>query len=573
MNVHLSMPPELNDPKQWVGVDIELFTQKGDLKHLHRPSTGRFASLQVAINEDVYVVTQEDQVAETLRRIDPATWVLHNGKFDFTHLRRWTDVPPRKRYWDTMTVEHILWGGYYTHFGLNHLVRRYLGEYMEKETRETFEGSNELDRGKIEYAAKDAYDTLRVARIQRQQMTEQDLHIWRTVDRPATWAFLDFRGFPIDVQAWSDLAIEHKRLQLEVDARLPLNPRSAPQVMKLLQDAGIKAKNTEAGTLEEILESGKVENPLIQSILQDILLSRMYGKRASTYGLKMIEQFVEQEDGIDVICTDYNIIGAETGRTSSSDPNMQNIPIRDTLVFRKCFRAGPDEMLIISDFSSQEPCLIAVQSGEPKLIDWIRAGKDIYIETTRDVFGKEITKNDPERKHMKSIILGGNYGMTEYGLARQLKITVDEAKEILKKFRKTLPKLAQYMDRLREERTVVYTPFGRKIWLNPYSEQCERNALNGPTQGGAGDQMKAGMGVLHQTWSEHSFTNFPLCAMVHDELVARVSKHTVQEDAAFIKYTMEKTATDMVNGVVPFRVDVHVGETWADKEKIDVTIA
>lgn len=568
MNIHLDMPPEVTDPKTMVGLDIETFTKSGDLKHLHRPSTGTFASMQIAIDEDVYMITEERKVEEALRRIDKATWVLHNGQgFDLIHLRRWANVPPRKKYWDTMTIERELWGGYYTNFGLNHLVRRYLHEYMEKETRETFEGATQLDQQKIEYAAKDAYDTLRVMRCQKQLMTDDDFYIWTHVDRPASWAFLDFQGFAIDVDSWTNLAVEHKRLQLEVDARLPLNPRSSTQVMAFLKRNGIKAKNTEADTLQEILESKADElSESAVSILQDVLLSRMYGKRASTYGLSMIEEYLEKDGDVDVICTNYHVIGAETGRTSSSNPNMQNIPIRDTKVFRKCFRARPGHKLVIVDFSSQEPCLTAYQSRDERLLEWIWAGKDIYIETAKEVFGMEITKDSPERKHMKSTILGGNYGMTEHGLARALKCDVKTAAEIIKKTRKTLPGLARYMDKQREEKRLVFTPFGRKIWLNPYSEQCERNALNSPTQGGAGDQMKAGMGILHQMWTAQFFTPFPCVAMVHDELVSDCPEETVDDNAAFIKQTLEKTATDMVKGVVPFRVDVFIGDTWADKK-------
>lgn len=571
MNIILDLPPEITDPKTWIGMDLEIFTQKGDLNHLHRPSTGKFACLQVAIDDDVYVITNESQVSETLRRIQPATWVLQNGKFDFTHLRRWAKVEPRKKYWDTMTIERILWGGYYTHFGLNHLVRRYLGEYMSKETRETFEGATELTREQIEYAALDAYDTLRVAKEQRKLVTDKDFYIWSMIDRPATWAFLDFRGFAIDVPAWIALADEHKRLQLEADSRLyPLNPRSPKQVSDFLRRAGIKIKNTRADTLEEVLDrldddENTVYDDSYKDTIRDVLLSRTYAKRASTYGMKFVEDYVEYDDGVSVVYSDYNVVGAETGRTSSSNINMQNIPSRDTDAFRRCFVARPGHKLVIADFSSQEPRLTAVQANEQKLIEWIRGRKDIYIEAAKEVFGMEITKASPERKHMKSIILGGNYGMTEHGLAKRLNVTVDEAKALLRKFRRVLPDLARYMDEQREKREIVYTPFGRRIWLNPYSDQCERNALNGPTQGGAGDQMKAGMGVLHQGWVKHSFMDFPVVAMVHDELVSDCDASTVEDDAQFIKHTLEKVATDMVNGVVPFEVDVHIGDSWAEK--------
>lgn len=564
MNIHLDELPPLVGPKEWVGVDIEIFTKKGDLNHLHRPHTGRFAALQIAVGEDVYVITKEDCVQDALNQIDAATWVIHNGKFDLMHLRRWANVPPRKKYYDTMYIEKILWNGFFIHFSLAAVVRRYLGIYLEKDVRETFEGATELTREQIEYAALDPYYTLLVAKEQRKRLTEKDIYIWSKIDRPAVWAFLDFKGFAINVERWTELGNEHLRLRDEVDARLPLNPRSPDQIMKFIRAAGLKAKSTEAEELEKLLDRGDLDDD-VASVISDILLSKNYGTYASRYGLKFIADFLEQEDGVDVIFGDYKVNHAETGRTACEHPNMQNIPARDTKVFRECFIARPGHKLIIADFSSQEPYISAIVSGEPKLIEWIMQGKDIYIEMAREVFGKIITKGDPERAHMKSVILGGNYGMSKYGLAKKLKCTPDEAQYLIDRTHKVLPVLAKYMERQRQERTIVYTPFGRKVWLNPYSFQAERNALNAPIQGGAGDQMKAALGALHQDWSNHFFTDFPVVGYIHDELVSDVREEHAEDAAEYIKTIMETTATEMVKGIIRFKVDVHIGNTWAEK--------
>jgi ribonuclease D len=167
MNIHIDELPPIVGPKEWVGLDIEIFTNKGDLDHLHRPHTGRFACLQIAVGEDVYIITKEGQVQAALDAIDNATWVIHNGKFDLLHLRRWAKIPPRKKYYDTMYIEKILWSGYFIHFSLAAVVRRYLGIYLEKEVRDTFEGATELSSAQLEYAALDPYYTLLVAKEQR----------------------------------------------------------------------------------------------------------------------------------------------------------------------------------------------------------------------------------------------------------------------------------------------------------------------------------------------------------------------------------------------------------------------
>lgn len=564
MNIHLDELPPKTGPKEWAAIDVEIFTQKGDLDHLHRPHTGKFACVQIAVGEDVYVLTREDQVQPALDLIDASTWVLHNAKFDFTHLRRWAKVPPRKKYYDTMYIEKILYNGLYIHFSLQAVVRRYLNVYMDKEARDTFEGATELTREQIEYAALDAYYTLKVAKEQRKRLSPEDINIWTNIDRPALWAFLAFGGFAIDVEKWSNLGHEHERLQSEIDARLPINPRSPKQIKQFFANAGIKAKSTEAEELERLLETELPEGT--REIIDDILLSRMYGKRASTYGLDFIENFVENQNGVSVIVGDYQLIGAETGRTACRSPNMQNIPARDTKVFRECFVARPGHKLIIADFASQEPYISAVVSGEPRLLEWIRDGKDIYIEMARLVFGKEITKHDPERKHMKSVVLGGNYGMSKYGLSKKIHCSPDEAQVLIDKTHKLLPVYADYMRKQATNRVMVCTPFGRKIWLNPYSSQAERNALNGPIQGGAGDQMKAGLGNLFAGWDYYFFIDFPVVAYVHDELVSDVPDEFVDDAAEHIKTTLETVATKMVNGIIQFKVDVSIGTTWADKE-------
>jgi len=867
MNLHLDELPPVVGPKEWVAIDVEIFTQPGDLDHLHRPHTGKFACLQIAIDEDVYVLTREEQVQPALDAIDAATWVIHNGKFDLTHLRRWANVPPRKKYYDTMYMEKILWNGYYIHFSLAAIVRRYLGIYMEKETRETFEGSTTLNREQIEYAALDAYYTLKAAKVQRRLLQPNHIKVWTEIDRPALWAFLDFKGFAIDVDRWTNLGVEHKRLQDEIDARLPFNPRSPKQIKEFLANARVKVKSTEAEELEKALEGDLDEQ--VADIIRDVLDSKMYATRASRYGLAFIENFLKQDAGVNVIVGDYQLIGAEclpagelaltqrgylpvedvcvgdkvithrgrarqvtdsgavgvrpitvvrlsnglslktssnhpylrydgqwieasqlkigelvvvhssrevwatisgwedfevsswgrirnrktqhclslqkkniwghlkvmlvrnnartrgkdrrdfsvhrlvadafipnpngmrevrhlngiawdntvenlawgtrqdniedalrhgsmshrkgsqaklnqdavdvirftqfvrgnsdyalarqfgvsreivrdvrlnkrwteenydeklvtfhtasvmsieqggmemvyglsidedhshvtggivthnTGRTACKNPNMQNIPARDTSVFRECFIARPGHKLIIADFASQEPFISAVVSGEPKLLEWIAAKKDIYSEVAREVFGKTISKKDPERDHMKSIFLGGNYGMSKYGLARKLGCTADEAQRLIDRTHKVLPVYARYMEQQRQATGKVCTPFGREIHLNPYSSQSERNALNAPIQGGAGDQMKAGLGYLHQSWEAQFFIDFPVVGYIHDELVSDVPEEYAPEAEEFIKTTLETVATKMVNGVVQFRVDTHIGNTWADKK-------
>lgn len=564
MNIHLDLPPVITDPKAWVGVDVEIFTNKDDEPHLHRPHTGKFACIQIATSaEDVYVITDETQVAEALRRINPATWVLHGGKFDFTHLRRWADVPQRKKYWDTMYIERILYSGYYTHFSLADLSRRWLKRFMEKDTRNEFIGGNSLSREQIEYSALDACSTWEIAQLQRRKMNDSLFKVWSDIDRRAVWSFLDFKGFGLDVEGWTALADEHRRKQEELIATIPFNPNSPKQVGEFLRKVGIKFKDTTADELQKCMD--KTNDPAVKSILGDVILSRHYGHLASTYGMRFVEEFLEKDGDNDVIVSNYDPNRAETGRTACSDPNAQNIPVRESPVFREKFIPRKGNKLIICDFKSQEPYNTAILSQEPRLIDWINQGRDIYIEMAKAVFNKELTKDSPERDDMKVLVLGGNYGMTEFGLAKKLGISKDDAIALMRKARKVLPKLYEYMDDQRKATNVVYTLSGRPIHLNHYSGQAERNALNAPIQGSAGDQMKVAMADVHDGWVDHSYTDVPLVAYVHDELVADTPAGNAEDDAMYMKETMEKAATDMVGGVIQFKVDVKIGDSWAAK--------
>jgi DNA polymerase I len=566
MNIIIDDLSALNPaPNQWVAIDLEIFTKKGDVNHLHRPHTGQFACLSVCYDDtNVFVYTNSDYVSPVLEKLQCCVWVFQNGKFDITHLRRWATIKPRKKYFDTMFIERILYNGLYDSFSLKSLARRYLGIELSKEARETFEGATELTREQIEYAANDPLVTLQIALKQKKLMDKDDIYIWSEIDRPALWAFLDFQGFAIDVDKWVALAEKNKAKQTELDALIPFNPRSPKQVVEWLSKHGFKGlKDSQEATLEKFIY--KFPDTEAAQVARDVLDNRMYGKRASTYGTKFIEEYLEYDDGVPIIYTNYDISRAETGRTASSDPNLQNIPARETKDFRYCFVARPGNKIIVADYSAQEPRLSAVASQDEKLLEWFGwdSIKSVYIELAREVFGKSITKKDTEYAKMKSTILGLNYGMSEAGLAEREGISKEEARELIRDTLTILPGLASYMDKQRTNKKMVKTLFGRKVWLNPYSGQVERNALNAPIQGSAADMMKKALASIHQNWKFDY--PFAVVGSVHDEIISDVPEEIAEDVAHFIKKQMETVATEMVNNQIPFLADVSIGSTWADK--------
>ena len=562
MKIIKEIPPP--QPKnKFISLDIEMFGMNS--KQLHRPTSGEFACMTVATDPDtVYVVTDKLQLPLVFSNIRDTVYVMQHAKFDITHLRRWVNIEPRKKLWDTLLIERILYGGYYDFFALEHLARRHLDRRIDKSLQKSFEKATELSEKQIEYGAIDASVTLEIAQAQRKVMRKSDFNIWAKVDRPALWAYMDFMGFAINVAKWEALAELNKQRVKEYDEQFSFNPRSPAQVKKILSAEGFKRlPDTEAKTLTKFIR--KYPSTKAAEIATDVLKSRKFSKRASTYGLNFIKHYIEKDIqfGVDMIYCDYNIVGAETGRTSSSDPNMQNIPAKETSEYRECFEARPDNVLLICDYSQQEAAILAHDSQDERMIKIINSGENIYIGSAKRMFNKTIEKDSKQYKTTKSTILGTNYGMSPYGLADRENISVDEAEDSINRYFRAFPDAASWVIRQKKKKDYVETIMGRRAWLNAYSGQCERNAMNSPLQGSAADMMKMAIAKTHQEW-DYPYP-FPIVAMVHDEIVLDVPKNHAKKIARFVKENMESVAKEMCPSV-DIKADIIMGSDWSAKE-------
>jgi DNA polymerase-1 len=379
------------------------------------------------------------------------------------------------------------------------------------------------------------------------------------------WAVMDFMGFRIDSEQWLELAKLNKARSDQIDEFLPFNIRSYKVAREYLSKRGFRGlPNTQESTIETWMK--KYPDTEAAELAKVSLEGRKYAKRASTYGKAFITNYIERDlvHKVDVVFGDYNIIGAETGRLSCTSPNMQNIPSKDTNEFRRCFLARPGYKLVIADYSQQEIGIAAYISGDKNLLEIFNSGKDIYIEMAKIMYGKTITKDDPLRKRMKSVVLGTNYGLSSYGLAKKENITEEEAQEFLNKFYKAFPDLHQWMLNQQKIKNFTTTILKRKTFLNPYSSQHERNALNNPIQGSASDQIKMALIELHNKWSYEEL-DFSVVAIIHDEIVLDVPEQYAEPIKEFVKKCTMDAANKMCEGM-KFRSEVHVGDTWASKE-------
>jgi DNA polymerase-1 len=250
---------------------------------------------------------------------------------------------------------------------------------------------------------------------------------------------------------------------------------------------------------------------------------------------------------------------------SSYSPNFQNIPVKDTDRFRKCFIAPRGRRLVIGDYSQQEPRINAVQAGDTKMIDLFKQGGNIYINVTKEVFGKVITKADPLYKHMKSMILGLSYGLSEKGLAMHEKISEMEARRLIQRYLWAFPKQKRYMERARQFSDEMLTvPGGKQIFLNRYAFTSANQVLDYPAQGGAANVSKMALIYIDEAIRKQRLDAF-LVNFVHDEFVVECAAACASKVKRLVNDCMVRAAEELIPGV-PFAADVVIGQTWADKK-------
>jgi DNA polymerase-1 len=552
-NIFTHLPPQMSKDDK-CAIDVELFGL--DPKRLHRPA-GRFGSVACTTNgTDVYIIFSSTEIKEFMNRCSPAVWIFHNSSFDVSHLRRWTPIEPRKRLWDTMLIEKIMYSGYYNNneFGLNDLVRRYCDIYLEKTQQKQFTEDTEWTPEKVEYAAKDVVATWMVYHEQKKIIDEQSLEVYKQIDLPAMWVTLGFKGVKVNTKKWIELASKNTGLAKEIGDELDFNPRSPKQTVEALNKEGMDVTSSGKRALE------RSDNETAKSVLE----FRKYAKRSSTYGEKWVEQFVEADGRV---YASWQVSEAITGRMSCRAPNLQNIPVRETPEYRECFIAGKDEIsgddnvFVIADWSAQEPRIAAYLSGDKKLIDIFNSDKDVYIEIAKEMFNETITKSDPRRAEIKEIVIGACNGLTEYGLARKFNIETEEAKEMFDRYFETFPELYNYRENVKNTRPhYVETLCGRKTWLNQYAWGWERTGMDSPIQGSASDAMKLAMIEFTEKWGGNV-----IVLAIHDELVVEVPKSMSQLAKQLLEETMVDVAQRLHPGIQA-KVSISVGKSWAEKK-------
>ncbi|HQN46933.1 MAG TPA: DNA polymerase I [Rugosibacter sp.] len=434
-----------------------------------------------------------------------------------------------------------------------------------------------IDRA-TEYAAEDADVTLRVHQTLRPQLDAEPrlANLYDTLELPVAEVLfrIERNGVLIDVTALTQQSHElgRKMQVLETEAHAlagqPFNLNSPKQLAEILfnQQGLPVVKKTPSGgpsTDEEVLEKLAEDYPLPKKILD----YRSLAKLKNTYTDKL-PQMVEHTTGR--VHTSFSQAVAVTGRLASSEPNLQNIPVRtaEGRRIRSAFIAAPGRRIVSADYSQIELRIMAHLSHDERLLQAFAQGEDVHRATAAEVFGiTPLEVSNEQRRAAKAINFGLIYGMSAFGLARDLKIDRSAAQAYMDRYFARYPGVARYMEETRataRRQGYVETVFGRRLWLSEIHasnaarrQGAERVAINAPMQGTAADLIKRAM-LAVQNWLDEKKMRTLLILQVHDELVLEVP----EEELTLVKETLPRLMGHVADLAVPLVVDVGVGTNW-----------
>jgi len=485
--------------------------------------------------------------------------------------------------YDTMLESYVLESTASRH-DMDSLALKYLGYKTLKYEDVTGKGKNQINFSEVpveqatDYAAEDADITLRLHEHLSPRLTQTPSleKVFREIEMPLVpvLARMECHGVRIDAALLRTQSSELAKRMLELEqeahrlAGQPFNIASPKQLGEILFDklklpALKKTPTGQPSTAEEVLQELALDYPLPAVILEH----RGLAKLKSTYADKLPEM-VNPRTGR--VHTSYHQAVAATGRLSSSDPNLQNIPVRtlEGRRIRQAFVAEPGYKILSADYSQIELRIMAHLSGDTGLIEAFAAKQDIHRATAAEVFGATPeTVTDDQRRAAKAINFGLIYGMSAFGLACQLKIDRGAAQEYVNLYFRRYPGVKAFMDSTREQarsRGYVETLFGRRLHLQEINaanaarrQGAERAAINAPMQGTAADLIKRAM-VEVDSWIVRERPRARMIMQVHDELVFEVAEDAVDDVRTEVRRCMEGVA----QLAVPLIVDIGVGANW-----------
>ncbi|MCB0476979.1 MAG: DNA polymerase I [Crocinitomicaceae bacterium] len=510
--------------------------------------------------------------------------IAHNAKYDIKVLMNY-GVQIKGKIWDTMVAHYLIQPE--SKHSMDYLAELYLNyKPISIETLIGKKGKDQRSMGDLppeqvyEYACEDADITLQLKAIFEPEIEKDHLkNLFYNIETPLiqVLAKMETEGINLDTAFLRQYSVELEKDLTQLHAAIlemageEFNVDSPKQLGVVLFDnmkITDKAKKTKTGqysTSEDVLAKLENEHPIVPKILS----YRKLKKLKSTY-VDALPELVLQDGRIH---THYMQTVTATGRLSSNNPNLQNIPIRseEGREIRKAFIPRNENFtLMASDYSQIELRIIAALSGDENMIQAFKSGHDIHSATAAKVFGvdiKEVTRED--RSKAKAVNFGIVYGQSAFGLSQQLGIKRGEAKEIIDSYYAQYPKIKEFMHQyveLAKEQGYVETIMKRRRYLKDINSAnavvrgfAERNAINAPIQGSAADIIKIAM-IKVQDAMEKANLKSKMLLQVHDELVFDVHKEEIDQMKKLVKENMENA----VELVVPMETEMEVGANWLD---------
>ena len=535
----------------------------------------------------------EDGAKYILEKLKPLfedesiTWIGQNLKYDYLVLK-WYGVVLKGKTFDTMLAHYVIEPE--GRRSMDILSEQFLG--YAPVSIEDLIGKKGKNQGTMrdvpleqitEYAAEDADITLQLKECFTPLLSKREVQrVFEEVENPLMQVLVDmeFEGVKVDEQFLNDyskvleeeIKISEERVFEQAGVRFNLaSPKQLGEVLFDILKIDPKAKKTKTGqyaTGEDVLAKLAAKH----KIVDDILNFRELSKLKSTY-VDALPAIVNPKTGR--IHTSYAQAVAVTGRLSSTNPNLQNIPIRSERgrEVRKAFIPRSEGRILVSaDYSQIELRVVAAISGDPNMCEAFKQGKDIHTATAAKVYGiEEAAVTKEQRYKAKSVNFGIIYGQGAFGLAENLGISRTEAKEIIDNYKKEFPNIQQYMDQQinkAKEQGFVETLMGRKRWLRDINSSnftvrgfAERNAINSPIQGSAADMIKLAMIKIHQEMKKKHWAS-KMILQVHDELVFDAVESELPALKELILSCMT-TAMELPNGV-PVEAEIGQGKNWLE---------
>ncbi len=522
--------------------------------------------------------------------VDPAILKIgHNIKYDSLVMAR-----PKNggvMVWpvdDTMSLSYVLEGGLHGH-GLDELSLLHFDHRNIKYEEVCGKGKAQIPFSEVtldkalDYAAEDADMTLRLHRRLRGELPKRKMTtVYETLERPLIPVLVSMEraGIKVDPTILRTMSVDFaKRMddladEIRVLAGEDFNIGSPKQLGEILFDnmglpGGKKGKTGAYGTGADVLEDLAAQG---HDLPKRVLDWRQISKLKSTYTDALVES-INPETGR--IHTSYSMTAASTGRLSSNDPNLQNIPVRteEGRKIRTAFVPEAGHTLLSVDYSQIELRLVAHIAGIESLKEAFRGGIDIHAQTASEVFGVPLEQMDPQtRRNAKAINFGIIYGISSFGLARNIGCSQGEAKSFIDAYFARFPGIRDYMDAMKitaKSQGYVETLFGRRIHLpgikdaNPARRGFgERQAINAPIQGTAADIIKRAMVRMTPALCDAGL-GARMLLQVHDELLFEVPDGELEATTAVVRQVMEGAAQPVVDLSVPLVADAGHGESWA----------